>query len=82
MSHPFTKGQRVRCIRGALPKRENGVPTGYVETGMEVIIKRTFVGPPAWGSGDGPLPGVDKTPGVELEEFPGDAYTADRFEAL
>lgn len=75
MKHPFVKGQKVRCIRGT------GIES-YAQEGKEYTIKKTFVGPPAWGAGDGPLPGMEKDPGVELEEYPGDAYLADRFEAI
>ena len=72
LKHPFVKGQRVRCVRGTGCE-------GHAQEGEEYTIKQTFVGSPWWGAGDGPLPGMDKTPGVELEEHPGDAYTADRF---
>lgn len=75
LKHPFTKGQPVRCIKGTGCQQ-------HAQDGGEYTIKRTFTGPPEWGAGDGPLPGMSKEPGVELEEFPGDAYLASRFEAI
>lgn len=75
MAHPFKKDQTVRCISAS----EAGIP---IKEGKQYIIKRTFRGPPPWGAGDGPLPGMSKVYGVELYEHLGDAYKADRFEAV
>jgi hypothetical protein len=73
MAHPFKKDQTVRCVRA----QDVGIP---IAEGKLYTVKRTFRGPPPWGSGD-PLPGMSKVYGVELHEHLGDAYTADRFEA-
>lgn len=73
MAHPFKKNQTIRCVRAP----EFGIP---IVEGQTYTVKRAFVGPPN-ASGDDPIPGMEKTPGVELVELPDNFFTADRFVA-
>lgn len=73
MSHPFQKGQRIRCIRAP----EAGIP---IVEGFFYTVKRAFRGSP--DRSEPCIPGMEKTPGVELAERPGNYFTADRFEVV
>jgi hypothetical protein len=72
MKHPFTKGQRVRCIRGA----PSWPP--LVE-GEEYTVRTTFKGNQSLT--EACIPGMENTPGVTVEGSPNNYFTADRFEA-
>lgn len=74
MKHPFTKGQKVRCVRAP----EVGIP---IHEGYTYTVRRTFVGDP-YGARFTEIPGMENTPGVELIEKPGCHFTADRFEEI
>jgi hypothetical protein len=71
MSHPFHKGQTIRCVHAP----EHGIP---ITEGKTYTVKRTFRGPP--DRSEPCIPGMEKTAGVELVELPGNFFTADRFE--
>lgn len=70
--HPFKKGQSIRCVRA----KEAGIPISEGET---YTVRRTFIGDPD-GHERTEIPGMENTPGVELEELPLNYFTADRFE--
>ena len=70
--HPFVKDQQIRCINPE-PSKHTGLEKDKIYT-----IKTTFIGVPPYRHGDGLIPGMSETPGVNLIEL-GGSFTADRF---
>ncbi|MGH6746421.1 hypothetical protein [Novosphingobium sp.] len=71
MSHPFKKGDKVRCVRAP----ERTIP---ITEGETYVVLRAFRG--NQDPRDEPIPGMEKTPGIEVAGLAGNYFTADRFE--
>lgn len=72
MAHPFTKGQRVRCVRAP----ERTIP---ITEGETYAVRRAFRG--NQNPREATIPGMENTPGIEVEGLAGHYFTADRFAA-